>query len=109
LDAGGPLTVAAVESGEIDVGLLFSTDPNITLKNFVLLEDDKKLQLADNIAPVVRTDILNRGPEIRDLANRVSRALTTAELTDLNKQVGLDRRDAKDVAAAYLRSKQLIR
>src|SRR6266536_2175932 len=109
LDAGGPLTVAAVDSGEIDVGLLFTTDPNITLKGFVLLDDDKKLQLADNIAPIVRNDILNRGADLKDLAGRVSKALTTADLTDLNKQVGLDRKDAKDVAAAYLRSKQLIR
>lgn len=109
LDAGGPLTVAAVDSGEIDVGLLFTTDPNITLKSFVLLDDDKKLQLADNIAPIIRNDILTRGPDIRDLAGRVSKALTTGDLTDLNKQVGLDRKDAKDVAAAYLKSKNLIR
>src|SRR5207302_778923 len=45
LDAGGPLTVAALDSGDIDVGLLFTTDPNITLKNYVLLDDDKHLQL----------------------------------------------------------------
>jgi osmoprotectant transport system substrate-binding protein len=109
LDAGGPLTVAALDAGEIDVGLLFTTDPNITLKNLVLLEDDKKLQLADNVAPVVRTDILNRAPDLRDLTGRVSKTLTTADLTDLNKQVGIDRKDAKDVAGAYLRQKQLIR
>jgi len=109
LDAGGPLTVAAVDSGEVDVGLLFTTDPNITLKDFVLLDDDKKLQLADNVAPVVRNDILNRGSDLRDLTGRVSKALTTSDLTDLNKQVGLDRKDPKDVAAAYLKQKQLVR
>ena len=89
--------------------MLFTTDPNITLKGFVLLDDDKKLQLADNIAPIVRNDILNRAADLKDLAGRVSKALTTGDLTDLNKQVGLDRKDAKDVAAAYLRSKQLVR
>src|SRR5579872_2648816 len=61
LDAGGPLTVAALDSGDIDVGLLFTTDPNITLKNYTLLDDDKHLQLADNIAPVVRNQVLNAG------------------------------------------------
>jgi osmoprotectant transport system substrate-binding protein len=109
LDPGGPLTVAAIDSGEIDVGLLFTTDPNIALKNLVLLEDDKHLQLADNIAPVVRNDILNRGSDLRQLANSVSTKLTTAELTDMNKQVGIDHKDAKDVARAYLQSKQLVR
>jgi osmoprotectant transport system substrate-binding protein len=109
LDAGGPLTVAALEAGQIDVGLLFTTDPNITLKNFVELDDDKHLQLADNVAPIVRDDILNRGSDLRMLADRVSQTLTTADLIDLNKQVGVDRKDAKDVAAEYLRSKNLIR
>jgi osmoprotectant transport system substrate-binding protein len=109
LDAGGPLTVAAVDSGQVDVGLLFTTDPNITLKNFVLLEDDKHLQLADNIAPIIRSDTLSKGPDIKDLSNQVSKVLTTADLTDLNKQVGIDHKDAKDVAAAYLKSKNLVK
>src|SRR5918912_1446026 len=76
LDAGGPLTVAAIDSGEIDIGLLFTTDPNIALKNLVLLEDDKHMQLADNIAPIVRNDILNRGADLRQLANNVTSKLT---------------------------------
>jgi osmoprotectant transport system substrate-binding protein len=109
LDTGGPLTVQALLGGQIDVGLLFTTDANITLNNFVLLEDDKHLQLADNVAPVVRNDILNRAPDLKMLADRVSQQLTTADLTDLNKQVSIDHRDAKDVAADYLKSKNLAR
>jgi osmoprotectant transport system substrate-binding protein len=109
LDTGGPLTVQALLGGQIDVGLLFTTDANITLNNFVLLEDDKHLQLADNIAPVVRNDILNRASDLRMLADRVSQTLTTGDLTDLNKQVSIDHRDAKDVAADYLKAKNLAR
>src|SRR3954453_15663056 len=90
LDSGGPLTVAALDSGDIDVGLLFTTDPNITLKNYTLLEDDKHLQLADNVAPLVRNDILTRGADARTLLNSVTSKLTTADLTDMNKQVGID-------------------
>jgi osmoprotectant transport system substrate-binding protein len=109
LDTGGPLTVAALENGEIDVGELFTTDPNISLKNFVELEDDKHLQLADNVAPVIRNDILNRGADSRSVLNSVTSKLTTADLIDMNKQVGIDHKDAKDVAKAYLQSKQLVR
>jgi osmoprotectant transport system substrate-binding protein len=108
LDAGGPLTVAALDSGDIDVGLLFTTDPNITLKNYKLLEDDKHLQLADNIAPVVRNQILQQGSDARTLLNSVTSKLTTADLTDMNKQVGIDHKDANAVAKAYLQSKQLV-
>ncbi|GAC1320788.1 MAG: ABC transporter substrate-binding protein [Chloroflexota bacterium] len=109
LDAGGPLTVAALDSGEIDMGLLFTTDPAISLKNYVLLEDDKHLQLADNIAPIVRNDVLSRGADLRQLVNSVTSKLTTADLTDMNKQVGSDHKDAKDVAQAYLKSKSVIK
>jgi osmoprotectant transport system substrate-binding protein len=108
LDVGGPLTVAALDSGDIDIGELFTTDPNITLKNYVLLDDDKHLQLADNIAPVVRNQILTQGADLKTLANSVTSKLTTADLTDMNKQVGIDHKDAKDVAKAYLQSKGLV-
>jgi osmoprotectant transport system substrate-binding protein len=109
LDAGGPLTVAAMDSGDIDVGLLFTTDPNITLKSLTLLDDDKHLQLADNVAPVIRNDILTRGADVRQLLGMVSSKLTTADLTDMNKQVGIDHKDAKDVALAYLKAQQIVR
>jgi osmoprotectant transport system substrate-binding protein len=108
LDSGGPLTVAALESGDIDVGLLFTTDANIAANNYVLLEDDKHLQLADNIAPVIRNQILQAAPDAKTLLNSVSSKLTTADLTDLGKQVTIDHKDAQAVAKAYLQSKQLI-
>ena len=65
LDVGGPLTVAALEGGSIDVGLLFTSDPSIASKGFVLLEDDKQLQTSDNIAPVVRDEVLTAHPRDR--------------------------------------------
>src|SRR5262245_23207246 len=62
LDAGGPLTVAALKGNQIDVGLLFTSDAVIAVENFVLLQDDKKLQLADNVIPVVRSEIADKAP-----------------------------------------------
>jgi osmoprotectant transport system substrate-binding protein len=108
LDTGGPITVAALESGQIDVAVLFSSDAVIAARDFVTLEDDKMLQLADNVAPVIRTDVLNSAPdEIRMLTNSVSTILTTEELLELNRQVGIDRQDPKDAAAAWLKAKGL--
>jgi osmoprotectant transport system substrate-binding protein len=100
--------VAALESGDIDVGLLFTTDANIVANNYVLLEDDKHLQLADNIAPVIRNQIVQAAPDAKTLLNSVSSKLTTADLTDLGKQVTIDHKDAQAVAKAYLQSKQLV-
>ena len=110
LDAGGPLTVAALEAGQVDVGLLFSTDANISVKGFVLLEDDKKLQAADNVVPLVRDDLVAKGgDDFKRLVNGVSAKLTTAELTALNKLVGVDKKDAKDVAADWLKKQGLVK
>ena len=110
LDAGGPITVAARDGKQIDVGLLFTSDPSIVAKNFVLLDDDKHLQLADNIAPVVRNALLQKDDgTLKRLLNLISGKLSQSELNDMNKQVAVDKKDSKDVAAAWLKKQGLIK
>ena len=107
LDAGGPITVTAVQNGNVDVGLLFTSDPAIAANGFVLLQDDKQLQLADNLVPVIRQAVLDATPAIADILNPWMKALDQASLTDLNKQVSVDQKDPKDVVKAWLDAKGL--
>ena len=110
LDAGGPLTVAALDGKQIDVGLLFTSDPTIVAKGYVLLEDDKHLQLADNIAPVVRDDLLAKDDgTIKKLLNSISAKLSQDELNGMNKLVSVDKKDPKDVAKDWLKKQGLIK
>lgn len=103
LDAGGPLTVAALENGDIQVGLLFTTDGNITSKGWVLLEDDKNLQPSDNVTPVFNDAIATEyGDDLETLIDGVSEKITTEDLTELNQKVTVDKEDAADVAAAWV-------
>lgn len=103
LDVGGPLTVEALDGGEIDVALLFTTDGVIAAKGFVLLEDDEGLQPAENVTPVIRQEILDAyGSDLEDLINDVSAKITTEELTEMNRQAGVDREDPDAVAATWL-------
>jgi osmoprotectant transport system substrate-binding protein len=102
LDAGGPLTVTALTGGQVDVGLLFTSDPAIATNGFVLLEDDKQLQLADNIVPVLRQEVLDANPGVADLLNTVMERLTQEELTNLNKAVTVDTRPAAEVATEWI-------
>jgi glycine betaine/choline ABC-type transport system substrate-binding protein len=102
LDAGGPITVEAVRNGQVDVGLLFTSDPAIAANGFVLLADDKQLQLADNLVPVLRQAVLDATPAIADLLNGWTAKLTQETLTDLNKQVSVDQKEPKDVVKAWL-------
>jgi osmoprotectant transport system substrate-binding protein len=103
LDAGGPLTLGALEGNEIDVGLLFTTSPAIATSGLVLLEDDKGLQPAENVVPVVRAPVLERyGDTLSNAANAVSRLLTTQELIELNRRVDVDGDSPEEAAGAWL-------
>lgn len=102
LDAGGPLTKAALDQGNIDLGLVFTSDGAIKAKNYILLKDDLGLQNADNITPIVRTATVNG--DAQAVLNDVSSKLTTADLADLNKQVDIDKSDPDQVAATWLSS-----
>jgi osmoprotectant transport system substrate-binding protein len=103
LDVGGPLTVAALEGGEIDVALLFTSDGVIAAKGFVLLEDDMNLQPAENVVPVLRNEMVEAyGSELTDLLDAVSAKITTAELSELNKRYGIDAVDADVLAREWL-------
>jgi len=107
LDAGGPLTTGALDNGDIDIALLFSSQGIITQKGWVILVDDKKLQPVDNLVPVIRTDIA-KTPGVSEALNKVSAALTTDELSKLNLEVDADKRDPADVAKEFLTEKNII-
>ena len=100
LDSGGPLTKDALEKGEIDVGLIFTSDGAVAARGFVVLEDDKNLQPPDNVVPIIRTDALEG--DVEELLNSISAKLTTEGLSELNKQVDIDKADPADVARTWL-------
>jgi osmoprotectant transport system substrate-binding protein len=109
LDVGGPLTVAALESGDIDVGVLFTTDGVIAAKGFVLLDDDQGLNPAENIVPAVRLDIVDAyGDDLVELLDEVSAAITTPELTEMNRRAGIDQEDPADIASEWLSDKGFV-
>ncbi|HEX2088308.1 MAG TPA: ABC transporter substrate-binding protein [Actinomycetota bacterium] len=99
-------TAEALDAGRIDVALLCSTQSIIVEKGWVVLEDDKDLQQADNIAPVIRTEVVNQ--EITDLLNGVSAKLTTENIIQLNKRVEIDKEDPADVARDFLEQNGLL-
>ena len=100
LDTDGPLTRAAFKNGTIQVGLVFSSDADLNQLGLVVLQDDKHLENADNVVPIVRTAVATT--EVTTVLNKVSVGLTTADLVTMNGQVELLHQDADAVAAAYL-------
>lgn len=102
LDAGS-VTVQALEAGEIDVAVIFSTSGVIADKGWILLEDDQNMLAADNVVPVVTTEVADAyGDDFRSLVDEISAAMTTADLTELNRQFDIDARDADEIATDWL-------
>jgi osmoprotectant transport system substrate-binding protein len=106
LDVGGPQTIAALASDEVQIALLFSTDPRISERNFVPLVDDRHLQNAENITPVIRSDKLNS--QIRALLDAVSARLSSENVTDLVGQVVIEGQDVATVARRFLTENGLL-
>jgi osmoprotectant transport system substrate-binding protein len=103
LDAGGPLTHQALAGGGIDVALLFTTDPALGTPDLVELVDDRGLQPAENVTPIVHADVIDRwGPELVATVDAASAQLTTGELRALNAQVAAGDDDVAAVASRWL-------
>jgi osmoprotectant transport system substrate-binding protein len=104
--------VQAIQAGTIDVGELCSTQPEIQVNGWVILEDDKHTQPAENIAPLVRNSLLTAlGGEraaFEKLLNDVSAKMTTEALTDLGKQIQVDKKDIAAVAKAWLQANGFV-
>ena len=108
LGYGSLETKQAVTTGEAQLGLSGTTDATLAAEGLVVLDDDADLQLADNLTPVVNAETLAEHPDIEELLNAVSGALTTEILADLNQRVDVDRELPADVAAAFLEEAGLV-
>lgn len=101
-------TAEALRRGEIDVGLMFSTASELEASDLVGLVDDRGLQPAENIVPVVRIDALEQwGPVLAESLDRLSRQLTTSDLRMLNLRTA-NGEPVEDVARDWLTQNGLL-
>ncbi|WP_228979501.1 ABC transporter substrate-binding protein [Streptomyces sp. DH12] len=105
---GTPQAKQAVKDGVDQMVLTTTTDATLDAFGLVILEDDKKLQNADNVLPVVNARDAG-SPEIATALGEITKALTTDDLIELNRRVDTERAKPVDVAKDYLREKGLIR
>jgi osmoprotectant transport system substrate-binding protein len=106
LDAGGPLTVAALKNNNTQIGDIFTTDPAIPANKFVTLQDPKNLFGFANVVPLVYKSGLPQ--EGVDALNAVSAKLDTAALLSLDVQVQSEKKDPLPVAQTWLKSVGLV-
>jgi osmoprotectant transport system substrate-binding protein len=101
----------ALTAKTIDVGELCSTQPDISVNGWILLQDDKQTQPADNIAPIVRNDYLAKVDKaaFSKILNDLSAKMDTPTLLKLGTSVSVDKKDIADVARQWLKDNGFVK
>lgn len=103
------LSFDAVKKGDVDLNVCYTTDPAIVVDNFVVLTDSKNVFPIYNPAPLIRSDVLAKTPDIATTLNALQPHLTTAVVLDLIKQVSVDHKSVEEVARAFLQQQGLLK
>jgi osmoprotectant transport system substrate-binding protein len=98
--------VKDLNADKIQVANFFTTESAIVDNGYVQLEDPESMILPQNVVPLARADVADNGAAV-DAINAVQAALTTEELTLLNKKVDVERQDPDQVAGDWLKEKGL--
>ncbi len=107
LDSSGPLVKGALKKGDVDVANLFTTDTDIQANDWVVLSDPKNLIPGQHVVPLIADR--KADSTVRRALARLGNTLTTAQLTELNRQVDKDKKDPEDVADAYAKEHGLVK
>jgi osmoprotectant transport system substrate-binding protein len=103
------LKYQALEHGDVDVIIAFSTEGQLKADSLVMLEDDKHLFPSYAVAPVVRKATLDAKPSLAAPLNKLSALLTNDVMQNLNLQVdGKQKREPADVARDFLKQNGLV-
>jgi osmoprotectant transport system substrate-binding protein len=102
------LSYKAIESGQVDVQSVFSTDGQLLGGKFKVLADPKHVFGFQNVAPVVKQSVLSaEGPAFAETLNKVSALLTIPAIQQMNKAVSIDKQSPETVAAQFLKANDL--
>jgi glycine betaine/choline ABC-type transport system substrate-binding protein len=102
------LLYKAVAQKDVDVICAFATDGRIAAYDLAVLEDDKRFFPPYYAAPVIRTELVEKHPEIGKTLKRLGGVIDDATMQSLNYEVDKKKRDPADVARDFLLSRKLI-
>ncbi|MFZ0040299.1 MAG: glycine betaine ABC transporter substrate-binding protein [Solirubrobacteraceae bacterium] len=97
------LNYKALDSGQVKVATIFTTDPQLKSGKYAVLTDTKKLFGFQNVAPVVKQSLVSsEGPAFSQTLNKVSALLTLPAIIKMNAAVQLDQQSPATVAHTFL-------
>jgi osmoprotectant transport system substrate-binding protein len=93
----------------VDVAVMFTTDGRLATGDLVLLDDDRALQPAENIVPVISAAAMERyGDRLSGALNAVSAELTSNGLSFVNWRIDSAGRDIATEARGWLERHALV-
>ncbi|GAB6167930.1 glycine betaine ABC transporter substrate-binding protein [Clostridium carnis] len=107
LDIG--LKYQAINSGEIDVMNIFTTDGQLAASDVVVLKDDKNFYPSYMSGNVVRDDIISIHPEIETVLLKFNNIIKDEDMALLNYKVESEGEEPKKVANEFLQEKGLLK
>jgi osmoprotectant transport system substrate-binding protein len=94
-----------LDQGGVNVIAVFTTDGQLARGKYVVLKDPRNLFAFQNLAPVIRRDLVRKyGARLSGPIDRVSARLTTKAMQAMNAAVDLGGQKPAAVAARFLRS-----
>lgn len=105
----GPILGEALANDEVDAVIWNSTAPQITDQGFKVLEDDQGLFPAQNIAPIISTEVLEAyGDQLAADINELSAMITTDDLLAWNTATDIQFLESDEVATEWLEANGLL-
>lgn len=98
----------ALDKGRANVANVFTTDGQLEKAHYVLLRDPRNLFTFQNVAPVIRKDLLAKNPALANVIDSVSRKLTTKAMREMNASVSQRGEKPAAVAERFLRQVGLM-
>lgn len=106
LDIG--LKYQAINQKKIDVMVIFTTDGQLSASDVVVLNDDKHFYPSYICGNVIRTEVLEKHPELTTVFEKLNGLITDSDMAKMNYSVETENKEPKDVAKDFLRSHNLL-
>ncbi|WP_133580112.1 osmoprotectant ABC transporter substrate-binding protein [Aureibacillus halotolerans] len=96
------LVYKAAATGNMDVVLAYSTDGRIKEYDLKVLEDDKQFFPPYDASPVIRNEVLEKYPKIKEITERLGNQITTEQMQELNYKADVENTSPRNIAEEFL-------
>lgn len=103
------LKYEALKNGDIDVTNGYTTDAQISRDDVKVLKDDRGYQTNYYCSTVVREEVLQKYPKLRETLELMDGILTDRKMAELNYEVEVEGKEEAEVAEAFLVSAGLLK